>query len=486
MANDRAGQLIDSVLKSRLVEPDETPRLELLRTEFTDPDLLAEELVRRQWLTSFQAERLLQGREGELVLGPYVLLELLGEGGMGRVFKARHRLMNRLVALKVIREEYLSLGESRQRFLREIEAAARVWHPNLVMALDACAVGDSFVLVMEYVEGTTLARRLVERGLPPIRNACDWARQAALGLHHAHERGLIHRDVKPSNLLLSDKDQVLKVMDLGLARLELLGVSETLDEPLTLSGIVIGTPDYMAPEQAITPRSVGPTADIYGLGCTLFHLLTGRPPFPGGTLTQKLLRHQQTEAPDPARLRPSLPPGLATLVLKMMAKRPENRPSTAAEASELLFPFCSASALKTLPATSIQTGLDKPSVEKPTPVTPAPPSGPIQDESYALIGEPDPETEPEPELSEAEAEAPTPEPEPEPPEPSLPRPALPEHDSWWREEPLAFVAKPATPLPTPLSPSETVSTQHGARWIGMLLVAALLSFAIWCLLKAIQ
>src|SRR5262249_50695829 len=151
-----------------------------------------------------------------------------------------------------IRVELLAVGGARPRFLHEIEAAARVWHPNLVTALDAAPIGDSYVLVMEYVEGTTLGQLLQDRGAPPIRHACDWVRQAALGLHHAHEQGLIHRDVKPSNLLLTARGGVVKVMDLGLARLDLLGERGPDDEPITESGVVIGTPDYMAPEQAIS------------------------------------------------------------------------------------------------------------------------------------------------------------------------------------------------------------------------------------------
>src|SRR5262249_33728814 len=174
-------------------------------------------------------------------------------------------------ALKVIRGDLISSAEARNRFQREIEAAARVWHPNLVTALDAAQIGPSFVLIMEYVEGTNLSSLLTTRGAPPIRHSCEWVRQAALGLGHAHDQGLIHRDVKPSNLLLTAKGNIIKVMDLGLARLDLLGEpeSDTPNAPLTESGVVIGTPDYMAPEQAIAPRSADARADIYSLGCTL-------------------------------------------------------------------------------------------------------------------------------------------------------------------------------------------------------------------------
>ena len=188
---------------------------------------------------------------------------------------------------------------------------------------------------MEYVEGTDLARLLKERGPLPVAQACDYARQAALGLQHAHERGLVHRDIKPSNLLVTTKGAQVKVLDLGLARLDLIG-GRAPETQLTEVGAVMGTPDYIAPEQALDTRQADQRADIYSLGCTLYHLLTGQPPFPDGTLAQKLLRHQQTDPAPVESLRADLPAGLALVVRKMMAKHPRDRYQTAGEVAGAL------------------------------------------------------------------------------------------------------------------------------------------------------
>jgi serine/threonine-protein kinase len=447
MDESSADRLLDSIAGSDLVAPEATPALGLLRTEFRDPDGLAQEMVRRQWLTPFQADRLLNDRVEELVIGPYALLEPLGEGGMGRVYKARHRLMNRVVALKVIRTELVASVEARARFQREIEAAARVWHPNLVAALDALPVGDGLVLVMEFVEGETLASVLAREGPAPIRHACDWCRQAALGLGHAHEQGLIHRDVKPSNLILTARGNLIKVTDLGLARLDLLAERRDPDGgPLTDSNAVVGTPDYMAPEQAIAPSEAGPEADLYSLGCTLFHLLTGRPPFPGGSLTQKLLWHQKSEPPDPSRVRPSIPAGLSQAVLKMMAKRPDQRYRTAAEAATALEPYCSAASLKTLPVEAPPRRVDAvvessgSSVSATTVVR----HEPHESTAYDLAEGDDAD-------ADVEAAAPTEISAPEPP--PLAHPASPGDDSWWRDEVAATrAARPQPRQPRALHP----------------------------------
>jgi tRNA A-37 threonylcarbamoyl transferase component Bud32 len=262
---------------SQMLERAQLEELTVLQGRFAEPRGLARELLQRDWLTAYQVNQILQGKGDQLVLGPYLLLERLGAGGMGQVFKARHRLMKRLVALKVIRKDRLADPEAVARFQREIRAAAQLSHPNIVIAHDAAQVGDTHFLVMEYVEGTDLARLVKQQGPLPVAQACDYVRQAALGLQHAHERGLVHRDVKPANLLLT-RSGVVKVLDVGLARLHPAG-GETVAE-VTHEGAVMGTPDYIAPEQACESHTVDIRADIYSLGCTLYHLLTGRCRFP--------------------------------------------------------------------------------------------------------------------------------------------------------------------------------------------------------------
>jgi formylglycine-generating enzyme required for sulfatase activity/tRNA A-37 threonylcarbamoyl transferase component Bud32 len=317
-----------------------------LQARFPDPRALAKELVRRGWLTTYQAMQLWKGHGQELVLGPYLLLDSLGEGGMGQVFKARHRLMDRIVALKVIRQERLGDADAVRRFLREIRAAAQLSHPNIVIAHDAAQVGQTHLLVMEFIEGTDLAKVVAERGPLPVVEACDYVRQAALGLQHAHERGLVHRDIKPSNLLVTPragdagtKVGLVKILDMGLARLDRAPSHAASVGGLTQEGAVMGTPDYLAPEQALDAHAVDIRGDIYSLGCTLYFLLTGQPPFAGGTLAQKLIWHQMDEPPPVTNLRTDLPPGLPTVLKKLLAKRPEDRYQTPAEVAAALTPF---------------------------------------------------------------------------------------------------------------------------------------------------
>jgi uncharacterized protein (TIGR03067 family) len=269
----------------------------------------------------------------------YQTERLLGVGGMGTVWLAEHAVMNRLVAVKVIRPDLLARPGATGRFLREVRAAAKLHHPNIVTAFDAEPVGDSCLLVMEYVDGETLAERL-KAGPLPVTEACRAVCDAARGLAHAHAAGLVHRDVKPHNLIRA-ADGTTKVLDFGLAGVgagEMVAVS---GDGLSGAGMVCGTPDYIAPEQAADPHVADSRADIYGLGCTLYHLLAGRPPFPGGSIMEKLTA-QQKRHPDPI---PGLPPGLAVVLAKMTAKRPEDRYQSAEELLAALEPFCEGSPL---------------------------------------------------------------------------------------------------------------------------------------------
>ena len=292
-----------------------------------DPQVIAKDLVKNGGLTAFQVKMFWKGRGAELFLGQYVLMDRLGEGGMGEVFKAKHRRMNRDVALKVIRKERLASTDAIRRFGREIQAAAQLAHENIVMAYDADQAGDRHFFAMEFVEGTNLAKLVKDKGPLPIAQACDCIRQAALGLEHAFERGMVHRDIKPSNLLLG-KNNVLKILDMGLARLQ-ESPDREVESRITQEGLIVGTPDYLSPEQARNSRTADIRADIYSLGCTFFYLLCAHPPYQGGTPTEKMLRH--TTDPTPNLTRPDASPALEAIVQRMMAKRMEDRFQTPAE-----------------------------------------------------------------------------------------------------------------------------------------------------------
>jgi eukaryotic-like serine/threonine-protein kinase len=300
-----------------------------------DPETLARDLVQRRVLTALQVRRLWSGRGVDLVLNQYLLLDRIGEGGMGEVFRARHTRLDRDVALKVMKKEKMANPEAVRRFRREIRAAAALAHENVVRAYDADQSGDIHYFAMEFVDGTTLDRMVREKGPLPVPDACDYIRQAALGLQHAYERGLTHRDVKPANLLL-DKSGVVKISDLGLV---LIGDPDT-GEPgsrITKEGLTVGTPDYVAPEQARNPRAADVRADIYALGCTLYYLLQGDVPFPGGTATEKMLRHAREPVPAPTR--EGIHPGVLAILASMTAKKPEQRYSTPAEVAAVLAPY---------------------------------------------------------------------------------------------------------------------------------------------------
>jgi serine/threonine protein kinase len=259
----------------------------------------------------------------------YRLVRLLGFGGMGSVWLAEHTVMGRPVALKVIRPEFLAKTGAVERFRREVRAAAQLNHPNIATAFDADEASGSHFLVMEYIAGETLAD-IVKRGPLPVVDACRAIRDAARGLAHAHAAGLIHRDVKPSNLIRT-LDGTTKVLDFGLVGAE--------GDELSLTGenVVLGTPDYIAPEQAKDARLADARSDVYSLGCTLHHLLSGQAPFSGSVL-QKLDAHRNPERlPEPI---PNISPELAHVLAKMLAKKPEERYQSAAAVADDLDPFC--------------------------------------------------------------------------------------------------------------------------------------------------
>jgi serine/threonine protein kinase/WD40 repeat protein len=335
--------LIESLRQCRLLSSSQLEELTELR--HAEPRTLAQTLVERGLLTHYQANLLLQGRGNELVLEPYLVLARLGEGGSGLVLKARHRHMQRVVAIKLIRKALLTDTDVVARFQREIEVASQVSHANVVHAFDAGPMGSTLGLVMEYVEGIDLARLVKDDGPLPASRACDYVRQAALGMQHVHEKGLIHRDIKPSNLLVTSGKQgdagIVKVLDLGLARLSGHKAQAASSQLTTMGSVMMGTPDYMAPEQAIDLRSADIRADVYSLGCTLFYLVTGQPPFPAGSLAQKLMKHQQAPVPSVHQFRPEAPKALDPILQKMLAKSPADRYQTPAEVVAALAPLAS-------------------------------------------------------------------------------------------------------------------------------------------------
>lgn len=285
-------------------------------------------------------------------IGQYLLQGELGHGGMGVVFRALHERLKRSVALKVMPPERMNDARAVARFQQEMEVIARLDHPNVVRALDAGFLDGLHFLVMELVEGADLSRITKLKGALPVPDACEMVRQAALGLQHAHENGLVHRDIKPSNLLL-DRSGVLKVVDLGIAR---LAERDSGDRTLTGKGEIIGTVEYMAPEQGNASGVVDIRSDLYSLGCTLYKLLTGVSPFGGpeyGSDQQRLVAHALSPVPPIAERRPDLPEGLEVVLSRLLSKEPAGRPSTPAEVASLLAPFAAGNDLPRL-AASVQ------------------------------------------------------------------------------------------------------------------------------------
>jgi hypothetical protein len=271
-----------------------------------------------------------------LELGPYFLLDRIDAGGMGEVFRAWHRFLQREDAVKMMRPELTADADAVRRFLREAEAAARLNHPNVVRVFAADHAEVGYYLAMELVPGTNLDKLVRATGPLPVAVACEYVRQAAEGLDHASRAGLVHRDVKPGNLLVTQDRSTVKVADFGLARALAPGLPEAHDGAGTRPGDFLGTTDYMAPEQAADPRAADTRSDIYALGCTLYYLLTGRVPFPGGTLRDKLNRHA-TELLSPVRaVRADVPAGLDAFISRCTAKQPGDRYQTFAELAAAL------------------------------------------------------------------------------------------------------------------------------------------------------
>jgi serine/threonine protein kinase len=351
-------QFVDTLTASGLLSADELADLRD-RLSAADPsqdgDTLARTLVQSGTLTDYQAAVICEGKADSLVLGEYKVLDRIGAGGMGEVLKAEHRTMERIVAIKVLPERLVATPDAVKRFHQEVKAAAKLSHPNIVIAHDAGHKGDLHYLVMEYVDGRDLGQIVNDEGPLPVDLAMDVVLQAARGLEYAHSQGVIHRDIKPANLLLAKANSgreptgsatnqpadagrspeqmqnTIKILDMGLARVEQDEEERKEGEGLTTSGQVMGTGDYIAPEQARDTRKADARSDVYSLGCTLFRLLTGKTPYGGGTFIEKVFEHADQPIPPLADARPDVPQELEDLYQRMLAKKPDERPQSMTE-----------------------------------------------------------------------------------------------------------------------------------------------------------
>ena len=338
MQLESAEDLMQALRASGLFTPEQFEALVRELGELsTDPAVVVKQLVKSARVTRYQLGKVLRGKAADLRVGPYVVTDKLGAGGMGKVYRGRFGGDGPTVALKVVRAALVANPTVRGRYAREVQTASSLDHPNIVRVLDAGEADGKFYMAMQFVDGIDLARLMHEFGKLEVAEACEYVRQAALGLRHAHEHGFVHRDIKPSNIVVAGERHlpqatepaVVKILDLGLARA--IDPDDMVAPDLTRDHTVVGTPDYMAPEQAKNSKSVDARADLYSLGCTLYYLLTGRVPFTGATAIEKILAHQSELPPPVQALRPEVPAAVAELVARLMTKRPEDRMQTAAE-----------------------------------------------------------------------------------------------------------------------------------------------------------
>jgi serine/threonine protein kinase len=318
-------RFLKAVLRSGLLDRAQlqTALRDLALDRRDDPEAVADHLVRTGRLSRFQARKLMQGMPGGLVLGPFQILAPIGKGGMGTVYLARDVRGDQLQALKVLTPK--KARESQRllaRFRREMEMCQRVAHPHIAWTCDVGVCQGVYYIAMEYIPGKSLYRVVSDDGVLDVARAARLFGEISLALDHAHHQGLIHRDLKPSNIQITPNDHA-KLLDLGLAIMQ--GETVSAREVVGGHGYVVGTMDYIAPEQTEDAAGVDPRSDIYALGSTIYFALTGQPPFPGGTVLEKLDRHR-TEEPLPLeQLNPSVPPEFCRLVRRMMAKRPDER-----------------------------------------------------------------------------------------------------------------------------------------------------------------
>ncbi len=322
--------------RSKLITSADLESMQAQLADVNDVRQIAEAFVEKELLTGWQARQMRKGRN-RFYVGKYKLLQTLGAGGMSVVFLAEQPGTKRIVALKLMSKALLSKPAAVSRFLREIRSVAALNHPNIVAAYDADQVDDTYFLIMEYVKGRDLHAWTKDGQKNQVSWTCECIRQIANGLQHAFEKGIIHRDIKPSNIVvlseeLKGRPQV-KILDMGLARLADDGGQ---NEGITMVGHTVGTVDYMSPEQAQDASQADTRSDIYSLGCTLFELLAGQPPFTGKSPIQKLLVRTMQDAPPLEQFRDDLPPGLSAVVAKMLRRDPDSRFQTPGEVAAAL------------------------------------------------------------------------------------------------------------------------------------------------------
>jgi len=363
MDTESSHQLASALRDCGLYPNDAVLAAEAVLAAGGDDAALAEHLFALGVVTSYQQRKIRVGRIHEILFGSFLILDKIGEGGMGKVYRAYQLRVRRMVALKVVRPQLMSNKTVLHRYKREAAAVAALDHPNIVKLHDADEHQGRYYLEMEFIDGIDLARLVKEFGKPPtiglaqVSEACEYVRQAALGLHQAHEQRLVHRDIKPSNLLVSghrallgtDGKAIVKILDMGLVR-SLEVDDEDFRADLTRDGTVVGTPDYMSPEQAKNSKTVDGRADLYSLGCTLYYLLKGQPPFAEGNPIEKLLKHQVDPAPNLRKTRPDVPEGVAAIVDRLLQKKPADRYQSAAEVAVALLPYSTAEGVTFAPA----------------------------------------------------------------------------------------------------------------------------------------
>ena len=331
-----AEDFLRRVLRTRLLERGELQAVlrALPRERREDSPSLADHLVRQGKLTRYQANKILSGVSSGLILGPFRILAPIGKGGMATVFLARDTRSGQLLALKVLPPK-VALTEQRMvaRFRREMELSQKVSHAHLAWTFEAGEHKGVFFIAMEYIPGKTLARLVLDEGPLPLPRVARLMGEVASGLGHAHEQGLIHRDLKPSNIMVTPRDQA-KIVDMGLALVN--GETDGDTRVVGGRGYIVGTMDFIAPEQTLNSALVDHRVDLYSLGCTIFYALSGQPPYPGGTSKEKIARHRKGDIPSLAQRVGGLPADFVVLVESLLAHDPEDRPLSAGEVERQL------------------------------------------------------------------------------------------------------------------------------------------------------